>query len=72
MKEELLWLREWEDERESSLKLDKWVEYYNRSYLHSTHGYRTPIQSGEDYFKNQDTQNVAVQNDNAVLYTTRS
>jgi transposase InsO family protein len=52
MKEELLWLREWENERELSLELDKWVEYYNRSYLHSAHGYRTPMQVGEDYYKN--------------------
>jgi len=40
MKEELFWLREWENERELSVELDNWVEYYNRSYLHSTFGYR--------------------------------
>ena len=38
MKEELFWLREWESERELSLELDKWVDYYNRSYLHSANG----------------------------------
>jgi len=52
MKEELFWLREWENERELSLELNKWVEYYNRSYLHSALGYRTPIQAEEDYYKN--------------------
>ncbi len=52
MKEELFWLREWENERELSLEFDKWVEYYNRSYLHSAHGYRTPVQAHEDYYKN--------------------
>ena len=51
IKEELFWLREWENERELSLELDKWVEYYNRSYLHSAHGYRTPIQVEEEYFR---------------------
>ncbi len=52
MKEELFWLREWKDERELSLELDKWVQYYNRSYLHSAHGYRTPIQAEEEYYRN--------------------
>jgi len=52
MKEELFWLREWENERELRLELDKWVEYYNRSYLHSAHGYRTPIQAEVEYYRN--------------------
>jgi len=52
MKEELFWLREWEGERELSYELDKWVDYYNTSYLHSAHGYHTPIQVEEDYYKN--------------------
>jgi len=51
MKEELFWLREWENERELSLELDKWIEYYNRRYLHSTHGYRTPIQVEDEYYR---------------------
>jgi len=34
---ELFWLKEWENERELSLELNKWVEYYNRSYIHSHH-----------------------------------
>jgi len=52
IKEELFWLREWESERELSLELDKWVHYYNSSYLHSAHGYRTPIQAEEEYYRN--------------------
>lgn len=52
MKEELFWLREWENERELSFELDKWVEYYNRSYLHSALGYSTPVQVEEDYYNN--------------------
>jgi len=54
MKEELFWLREWESEMELSLKLNKWVEYYNRNYLHSARGYRTPIQVELEYQKNTD------------------
>ncbi|MEK6223718.1 MAG: integrase core domain-containing protein [Thermodesulfobacteriales bacterium] len=56
MKEELFWLREWKGEAELSKELDKWVEYYNRSYLHSAHGYRTPIQAEEKYDRNYDSQ----------------
>jgi hypothetical protein len=51
MKEDLFWLREWENEREISLELGKWVDYYNSSYLHSAHGYRTPVEGEEEYFK---------------------
>jgi len=52
LKEELFWLREWESERELNLELDKWVDYYNMSYLHSALGYNTPIQAHENYYKN--------------------
>jgi len=52
MKEELFWLREWENERGLSLELNKWVEYYNRKYLHSAHSYRTPVQVEEEYYRN--------------------
>jgi len=51
MKEELFWLREWENEREVSLELDKWIDYYNSSYLHSAHGYRSPNQAEEENFR---------------------
>ncbi len=51
MKEELFWLREWENERELSLELDRWVQYYNKSYLHSAHGYHTPIQAEDVYYR---------------------
>jgi len=52
MKEELFWLREWGSERGLSDELDKWVDYYNRNYLHSAHGYRTPMQVEEEYYRN--------------------
>jgi len=51
MKEELFWLREWENETELSLEFNKWVDYYNRSYLHSARGYRTPVKAEEEYLK---------------------
>jgi len=59
MKEELIWLREWENERELGLALNKWVDYYNRNYLHSAHGYKTPMQAEEEYFKNHNSHQSA-------------
>jgi putative transposase len=52
IKEELFWLREWKGEAELSKELDKWVQYYNSSYLHSAHGYRTPKQAESKYYRN--------------------
>ncbi len=54
IKGELFWLREWKGEAELSKELDKWVEYYNRSYLHSALGYHAPIQAEEEYHGNTD------------------
>jgi transposase InsO family protein len=60
MKEELIWLREWNGETELRKELDKWVQYYNRSYLHSSHRYRTPIQAEAEYYKKSNTHESAV------------
>jgi len=60
MKEELFWLREWDNEREVTQELHKWVQYYNRSYLHSALGYKTPAQIEAEYKKNINShQNAA-------------
>ena len=56
MKEEIFWLREWENERELSLELDKWIQYYNKNYLHSALGYKTPIQAEVEYYRNHYSQ----------------
>jgi transposase InsO family protein len=45
-----------------SRELDKWVGYYNRSYLHSALGYRAPAQAQEDYYKKrEDTLLTAIE-----------
>ncbi len=53
MKEELLWLREWHSPFELTDALGKWIESYNRSYLHSTLGYKSPMKFQEEYQNNQ-------------------
>ena len=53
MKEELLWLREWRSPFELTDALGKWVDYYNREYLHSALGYKSPNQFEEEYRNRQ-------------------
>lgn len=53
MKEELLWLREWHSPFELTEALGNWVEYYNRSYLHSSLGYKSPMKFEEEYYNAQ-------------------
>ncbi|MFH1514068.1 MAG: integrase core domain-containing protein [bacterium] len=43
LKEELLWLREWSGASDIKFALDRWIEKYNESYLHSAHGYKRRI-----------------------------
>jgi len=51
LKEELLWLREWENLFELVDELKKWTVYYNQSYLHSALGYKPPAQAEAEYYK---------------------
>ena len=59
MKEELFWLREWENERELGLELDEWVNYYNRNYLHSALGYKPPAQKEAEFYSKNNTNKTA-------------
>jgi transposase InsO family protein len=55
LKEELLWLREWHSPFDLADAMGIWVEGYNRSYLHSALGYRSPLEVQEDYNNSQPT-----------------
>lgn len=55
MKEELLWLREWEDEHEVAREVGRWVGQFNERYLHSALGYRTPNQAERNHQTSPDT-----------------
>ena len=55
MKEELLWLNEWTSPFELADALGKWVQYYNREYLHSTLVYKSPVKYEEEYQNSQVT-----------------
>jgi transposase InsO family protein len=49
MKEELLWLREWQSPFELTDELGRWIDYYNNDYLHSSLGYKSPNKFEEEY-----------------------
>ncbi len=55
MKEELLWLREWNSPFELTASVSCWVDSYNRSYLHSALGYKSPVKFEEEFQKGQIT-----------------
>jgi putative transposase len=55
MKEELLWLREWRGPFELTDALKDWVEYYDRDYLHSALGYKSPNKYEEECRNSQIT-----------------
>ena len=55
MKEELLWLREWRSPFELTDALKNWIAYYNKEYLHSALGYKSPDQFKEEYLNHQIT-----------------
>jgi putative transposase len=58
MKEELLWLREWHSPFDLTGALSRWVDGYNRFYLHSALGYKSPNKFEEEYKNSQPTQLV--------------
>jgi len=53
LKEELIWLKEWQSPQEMARELESWIEGYNRSYLHSTLGYRPPNAAEASYYAEQ-------------------
>jgi putative transposase len=52
-KEELLWLREWTSLFELVEALNKWIDSYNDTYLHSALGYKAPNTFEREFRNNQ-------------------
>ena len=42
LKEELLWLEEFDGLEEAQEQLSAWIDFYNKDYLHSALGYKSP------------------------------
>lgn len=57
----------WENDRELSLEPDKWIEYYNKNYLHSALSYKSPVQAEAEYYKNKSTQECYLTGENSII-----
>jgi len=44
LKEELLWLEEFTSLDEAQDKISAWIDFYNKRYLHSALGYKSPVE----------------------------
>ena len=53
LKEELFWIKEWQGLKQVEDALDKWVDNYNKTYLHSALGYRSPEWVEENFSKEE-------------------
>lgn len=53
IKEECLWLKEWQNPFELINDFKNWAEDFNTSYLHSALGYKTPQQKETEYFNQE-------------------
>ena len=49
LKEEIIWTREYESMSQLQKAIQEWISYYNTSYLHSSLGYKPPLQIEEEY-----------------------
>lgn len=49
LKEELIWLREWKGETDLAEAVERWIETYNETYLHSALGYQPPNRFEKTY-----------------------
>ncbi len=59
-KEECFWLREWKSPTELALTGSRWFEEFNKSYLHSALGYKTPERAEREFFNNGHFTQLAV------------
>jgi len=51
LKEELIWINEWRSPKSFLEALDRWIMYYNNSYLHSTLGYQSSVSYEDNYYR---------------------
>ena len=51
LKEDLVWLREWNTVEELRCAIDNWIENYNTDYPHSSLNYMTPVEFETSFFE---------------------
>jgi transposase InsO family protein len=52
LKEELVWIHEWQTPAAFFVALNDWIQKYNASYLHSSLGYKPPVVFEANYYQN--------------------
>ncbi|WP_254054964.1 integrase core domain-containing protein [Kiloniella sp. EL199] len=58
LKEELVWINEWTSPTVFFEALNKWIEHYNSSYLHSTLGYMPPEKFESEFNQKLHTKTI--------------
>ena len=57
LKEDCLWINEFESFDDAKRQILSWIDYYNREYLHSAIGYKSPRTMRLEYYENMKTLN---------------
>lgn len=52
LKEELVWIHEWQTPMAFFAALNNWIQKYNASYLHSSLGYKPPMVFESNFYQN--------------------
>ncbi len=52
IKEEVVWLHEFTSLREAREVIGRWIEKYNREYVHSALGYLSPLAFEQKFYQN--------------------
>ena len=52
IKEEVVWLHEFTSLREAREVIGRWIEKYNREYVHSALGYLSPLEFEQKFYQN--------------------
>jgi putative transposase len=49
LKEEIIWIKEYQSLSQLEQAVNGWISYYNNQYLHSSLGYKPPLQIEQEY-----------------------
>ena len=49
LKEDCLWINDFDSPKEAKEKINSWIEYYNTEYPHSTIGMKSPKEIREEW-----------------------
>lgn len=59
IKEEVIWVHEFDSLEEAKEKIEKFIEFYNREYSHSAIDYKSPSLCFRKYIEREGSKEVA-------------